>query len=312
MSNEHEPVTSIVTFDELKATIATYKEKNNEIIESFDYETVAGERVVRSYAQNLRKVKGLVTTKHREDKSYFLQQGRLVDDDKNFCLTELDGMITTVMEPLKIKEERITAELQEAAVAKLVEEKRIEDERLAAIKEQEDKLAAREQAIQEQHNAMVAREHAIKVEQDKLQAAKDAELDKQVALDRAEEQRLEDIAKAEADKMAMAEQVEFDKQQALKKAEQQRLEAIETAKQKAKADEQVKIIAEQNRLAKEKAEQDRFDQIEADRIADKIHRHKIECGIYHHIHDLIGDDDDTECITQAIVEGRIDNVTINY
>jgi len=296
----------LAVFDPLKAEVEKWKEVNESI--SFEYETPEGEKAARSHIFKLRGTKSKIAAIHKEAKAEALAHCRAVDGEKNYLIEEVDSMIMVHQKPINaIAMQKRFAE-QAKLNAEKIEKERIEQERLDAITKQEEEIADRLAAIAEKEAV------AKKAEEDRL-AALVAE-ENRMAADRAKfeaEKKAEaDARKREAEAKRQAEiNAEFEKKEALEKAEAEKQAAIDAEKEKAR-----KLEAE--RVAKieaEKVEQKRLADIAAKKIADKKYRKAIEESIATAFEEIAMADntlDASVSVMEAIRDGKINHVTINY
>ena len=139
-----------------------------------------------------------------------------------------------------------------------------------------------------------ARERAIILAEEKIAREKDE----------AEEKIRRETA-AEAEKLIKEQQAEAVKMQ----AELDREKAIRQARDKVEEDAKTKELADAMTKARKKAEQERA---EAERIADKSHREKIEGEIHAGLTKLGLIPDTAYDIVEALKENKIPHVSINY
>lgn len=151
-----------------------------------------------------------------------------IDDNQfNILFNEFhEKMLAEKAEKLRLEQEQIEAERKEAA--------RVEFERLAEIKRQEDlKLAAENARIEAEKKAKEAIEKAEQAKADAekkaIEAAKQAEIDKQLALEKAEKEKQEAIDKLKKEQEAK-EAAELKAKADAEKAEKLRIENEEKAR----------------------------------------------------------------------------------
>ncbi len=167
---------------------------------------------------------------------------------------------------------------------------------------------------------------------DEIEAKKRAEAEaiieaEWIAKEKAEDERLADLERREAE--ANRKEAEFKEKERIAREKQIADEAAENARrfaeEKAEREKQEAVEAEQEkarkleveRVANEneaRAKANRLAKIEADRISNKNHRRQVEQGIIDAIVIMLGSvsDADAQSIVDAIVQGEIPNVTINY
>ncbi len=289
-------MTEIVKFDPLKAEVAKYKKLNETL--AFDYESKDGNAGARSHIFKLRKVKTQITEVHREVKAEALAACQAIDGQKRSLIKDVEDMIDVHAEPLRIikqKEEQVALDAFKVREAeRLAEEARVQKE----MEDREAEVARREHEIK-------VREDTIKAEQERVQReAEQAERDKRVAQEAAERARKEAEAKAVAE-----------------------FEAVEAAAAKQIADAKAVALAKENtRLAKEadkkreaeiKAANERFEKQQAEaaerrRIENKKHRKYIQDTAWTDLSYHVSDEKQARNLFNAIVAGKIRNVTINY
>lgn len=190
--------TELAVFDEVAATIAKWKVKNEKL--GFDYETPQGEKDARSHIHKLRKVKVKVGEIHKEAKAGALAYGRRLDAKKNEYNGEVDGMIKFHKDPL----DKIAAEKQAIVDAEI---KKAEEEE---VKRQAE-LEAREKAVQEAEE---------KLAKEKAEAER-IEREKRIAEEAAAKAKVEAEGKAKAESDAK-ELAEKKRKEAEEKANQRR------------------------------------------------------------------------------------------
>ncbi len=278
---------SLVVFDPIRATLVELEKKDKSLV--FDYTTASGEKELRSWVHRLRGYKTEVTKVHKDTKADALAFGRKVDAVKNELIDGVEKLIAERMKPLDEIEAKKRAAAEAIIEAKRLEDERIEQERLDAIAKQEAEIAEKQAAIKAEENRLTR-------ERENLEAEKRAEVD---AKNREIEARKEAEAKAEREK-----------QEALDKAEREKAEAIEAEKEKARQ-------AEGDRLSREAVEKDQQRKLadtEAKRVADKEHRKEVEQGVVDAIviAVMLSSDSIAQEIVDAIVNGEIPNLTINY
>lgn len=269
----------LVKFDQVRADIAAYKKENLEL--EFDYEDPQGNKEARSHIYKLRQTKTKIADIHKMAKAEAMGICKLLDGEKRKLTADVDEMIDVHYKPVKEIEERVVKAAAVKANEERLEAIRIEAERTAERERREEELAAKEAAMKEKEAGLVR-------EQERLEAAKQAEIDKQVAVKQAQEQ-------AEWDKVEAAAQAERDKQTAIN-------------------DERERVRREDEAV---EAEKDRLAEIERKRIADKTHRDGIETEIQQAVEEAIsiGADNNVgsaDALVIALIDGNIPHVTINY
>jgi len=266
----------IAVFDKFEAELKVYAAENAKLV--FAYDDPKGNKDARSHIYKLRQVKTKITDKHKAAKSEALAVCKKLDGKKNIYLAALEEMIDVHAKPVQaIRDEERRVEQAKIDAERAAKEK-AEQERLNRIAEQEEELA-RKQAELEAKEAQIAQEEKerqakIKAEEDRLAS----EREKFEAEKRAE-------AAAKAREKAAIEQAKIDKQEALAKAEQDKIDAVEAEKERArlaaeakeKARLEAEAKAERERLAKaeaERVEKEKQAAAEAEKAADENHRIK--------------------------------------
>ena len=286
---ERERIGELVAFDELRAGIILLKEMNANKV--FDYADPAGNKDARSHIYRLRQTKTQIADVHKTVKAKALRACQLIDAEKRDLTSAVDEMIDVHLDPIKEIERQEAVKEAERLQAILEKKAVIEAERLEAIAQQEAEIARRQaeldakekaaQRVEEDAlNALAIEESRIAAERAKFEAEKKAEINARLREDAARKQAQIDAAyKA--------------------KVEQDRLE-VEKVK---------KIQAEQD-------EKKRLAVIEKKRVEDKIHRTSIEVKVFNKLGIIITncsyDADKIQSVFEAIVNGKIPNVTINY
>ncbi len=292
---------SLAIFEPIRATLAELEKKDESLV--FDHTMADGEKELRSWVKRIRGFKGDVARAHKETKANALAFGRKIDAIKNELTTGADKLITQRMLPLDKIEAKKRTDAEAIVEAERVEKERIETVRLEAIAKQEEEIARKQAELKAQEEKALQvernRQAKIKVEEDRIAR---------------EREKLEAEKKAEADarqrEINARKQAELEKQQAIEKAECEKAEAIEAEKEKARKVE-VDRLAEE---AEQRAKANRLAKIEADRISNENHRRQIEQDIIDAIVIMLGSESDVDAqeIVDAIVQGEIPNVTINY
>lgn len=268
----------LAVFDEVAATIAKYKVENDKLV--FDYADKEGAKQAKSHMSKLRKVKGKISEVHKEAKAEALAFGRKLDAKKNEYIGEVDKMIKVHKEPLDAIEAEVIAE---------------------SLKRQQEYAEVQAKKIAE----IEARERAIILAEEKI-AREKAEAEETIRREKAIE--AERVMKEQQEKIN---RIEEEKRIAEEKVEKVRIEAEEKDKAEAKvaeAKELADMLAEEERLADIAAEK----AIEANRIADKNHRKKIEDKIHFSLTGFGITTGDASVIVIALKENKIPHVSINY
>ena len=278
-------MTDLTKFDEVRAEIAKYKEVNESIV--FDYEDPQGNKDARSHVFKLRKTKSKITEVHRIVKSEALAACQAVDAEKRYLIGEVEGMIDVHATPIKAIEDRVAHEsfLRAEEVRKAREAE--EENKRKEIEEREAVVARKEAEIK-------AKEDAVKATQEKARLdAERVERETFIAEQAAENARKTAETKAAAEKKAV---------------EDAATKAIADAKAKARAEE----VARLAKVAAEKAEQTRLAELERIRIEDTKHREKVEGNAVISLNEILCDITASNKVVNAIRDGKINNVTINY
>lgn len=275
----------LVKFDQVKADMAAFKQENENLV--FNYEDPQGNKDARSHIFKLRKIKTVIADIHKEAKAEALGVCRMLDKEKKDLTVQVEGWIDVHYKPVKEIEEREVKAAAVKANEERLERIRIEAERTAENERREEEIAAKEKALQDKEDALAR-------EAEKLEAAKQAEIDKQVALGEAR-------ASAERRRIVAAEKVEQDKKDATERADREKQVAIEAEKER-----------QRKQVEAADAEKERLADIEAKRIADKNHRENIESEILAELEVLLEDDDKAADVLQHLKSDYIPHVTINY
>jgi len=337
--------TELVVFSKIEATIATLREQN--ALVKFDYADPKGNKDARSYIFKLRQVKTQVNDIHAAAKADALAFCKRLDVKRNSLLVEVENCIKVHETPIK-ELERIAAEKEAAAKAKIQAEKEAaEKARLDAIKTQEEELARKQAAFKAEQDKLAAveaarqakiiaeeqeRQKKIKAENDVRQteiAKKEAEIkaaqDKLAAVEAAHKAKVtaeETAKKAETERIErekrIAEEARIKAEQKAKQdlidAENRRLADIEAEKARAKKEQEAKDLAEFKRKQAEEVKKARLAGIERKRIENEKHRTSVRASILESLRNninLITENMAREIVT-AIDEDKIENVTINY
>ena len=276
---------SLAVFDPLKAAIVELQVKDEKLV--FDHSTPGGEKELRSYVRRLRSYKADIAATHKRAKAGILDIGRKLDGMKNELTEGVQQIIVTRMKPL----DDIAEAKQAEAEAERLEAERIETLRIVAMEKKEAELAAKEDVLVR--------------EQERLEAAKQAEVDKTAAVKAAQEQ-------AERDNKWAAEQAERFRLATIAKAEQDKKDAAANAER----DKQAAIDTERARVARieaaRQAEKDRLAEVERKRVENEDHRTMIEVETYSYLKEIIPDVQTGYRVMEALRDGNIPNVTLNY
>jgi len=194
----------LAVFDEVAATIAEYKVKNDKLV--FDYADKEGAKQAKSHMSKLRKVKGKISEVHKEAKAEALAFGQKLDAKKNEYIGKVDEMIKVHKEPLDAIEAEVIAE---------------------SLKKQQEKADAEAKRIAE----IEARERAIILAEEKIAREKD-ETEEKIRREKAAE--AERVMKEQQEKITL---IEAEKRIAEEEAERLRIQAEKKAKAEAEAEE---------------------------------------------------------------------------
>jgi hypothetical protein len=155
----------------------------------------------------------------------------------------------------------------------------------------------------------------IRAIEEKVEAERVAKVEAWEKTEReAEEKRQAELAEREAD-VAKREAEIKTQQDAInaKQAEAERVEREKRIAEEAAENAREQEQAEQERKRKEaEAEQERLAEIERKRIENKEHQSKIRKRIHIFLFAIVQNEEKTDEIVSAIVDGSIPNVTINY
>jgi len=175
--------TDLTKFDNVRAEIAEYKEKNKNLV--FDYHSPQGNKDARSHIFKLRKTKTLITDIHKEVKADALADCQVIDKEKRTLIGDVEEMIEVHAGPIRAIEEQ---EKQ----ARLAQAKAEEEARRAEEDSKQKELADREADV-------ARREAEIKA---KEAEAERVDREKQIAEQAAKKARQEAEAKAKAEENA--------------------------------------------------------------------------------------------------------------
>lgn len=106
-TDKKEPLDAMTPYSEIKAEIATAKEKNAAM--AFDYESTAGNKQARSHVNGLRHVKSAIEKVRKATKADALAFGKKVDSIAKELTGEVEGMIgvhTGPLDAIQAKEEK--------------------------------------------------------------------------------------------------------------------------------------------------------------------------------------------------------------
>lgn len=290
-------------FDPIDIKLKEAKAKNALLV--FDYEDKQGNKDARSWIAFLRKLKAPVNETHKVGKAEAKKYCDAWDGAKNKRIKTIEEMIEYHYKHIRKIEEAETIRLAEEALKKKEAEEAAEAEQLAKIEKQKRELAEREAKVQAAEEKVAREKREYRIEQ---VAKKDAD---ENARQKAEEAHV----KAERERI----NAENARKQAAVHAENAKAVAVQKAKDEA-AVEKTQFV---QRLAQEaRAEEARLEEEEAAeqmRIADKEHRSKIHRAIYKrfvfelaHNREQVPSVDEPKFITQALIDGKIPHVTINY
>lgn len=275
----------LAVFDPVKAEIAKYKAMNEEII--FDYEDPQDNKDARSHIFALRKIKTKIAGIHKTAKAEALVFCKKLDGKKREYTSDVEEMISVHATPIKEIEQREEQERLAKIEAERVAKEEAERKRLEAIAAHEAVLAKKEAELKAKEDAINAEQERVRLEAEYI------ERERRFAKEAAETARKQAEDKAESERVAREQVV---------------------AREKAEAEARVRA-AESARLAKEaakQAEEKRLAEIERKRVANKEHRLQIELFAIDQIELLLTGHNDAQNIVEAISNGAIDNVTINY
>jgi hypothetical protein len=230
-------------YDDFNAQLIALENENKTVV--FDYKDKKENKAARSHVASLRKSKTAVNEIHKDAKAEALAECKRIDAGKNMLIKRIEDMIqvhTIPLDQIKAAEDAEKLRIQMEAQAKAEAEAmaiRIEMDHEAAILEDERRTFEAEKEAQElKRQAQIkaddeaaeriaeskaaeiaANNRAIQAEHDKAAALKQAELDKQAAIKRTqdeakkkaqedEQRRLNEINRANEEKEARARDVE--------------------------------------------------------------------------------------------------------
>ena len=291
----------LAVFDPVTQAVQDAKERCANII--LFYDTPDEIKEAKSFIYQLRKLKAPINEVHKLAKAEALKFTQALDGKKKELIGVVDEMIDEKYLPIKELEEKETQRLAEEALQKQREEEAAEAERQAKIDEQERQLIEKEAELLERQNELDRKERERQIAEDaKKQAAEDA---KQAIIDA-------DNAKKAAEDKAKQDAINAEnaRKQAAIDAENATAAAVQKAKDEAtaRANEKEAKIAEDRRAEEARIlEKQAADEA---RIADKAHRSKIHKEIYKALFDM--GQQTHQQLTQALIDGKIPHVTINY
>ena len=297
----------LAVFDAAREEIAKYKAIN--ATTTFNYQDPEGNKLARSYVFKLRKAKTPLAKFHKDAKHDALRLCQEIDAEHRFLRNELDEMIAPHAIEIKKIEDEAEAIREAEKLAAAAEVNRQEQEKADALRKREEAVAAAEAK-------QAAEEERIIRERELLEAEKKAE---EVTRARVEQTRL----RAEEDKRMALEQAERASKDALDRAKVEQQEAVEAERAKAEQVAKEKQDALDAEVARKTAHElvakqiaEREAKAEAARVADQRHRDEVVVKIHHQLHDHIDATSDggeiALAITEAIRDGEIDNVVIQY
>ena len=306
--------TDLTKFEPLKAEMAKLKILNDKLV--FAYDTPKGNKDARSHIYKLRQTKAKVVDVHKIAKADALAACQLVDSQKNELFADIQGMIDLHMKPIKEIEDR-KAKQEVDRLAKL-EAERIaeEDRRRKEVEEREAEVACKEAELRaEGVRIEIARREAEEI---RAQAEKEAKKAEEARV-WAEKEAAEAVKRAEAAEIARIKAEAESKQKALEAAEQARKDAEQKAADAKQviidAEVRAKEEAELKRIRGEtaKREKDEVDRaLEAERVENEEHREEVERCLVDQLDVHTGSMAISISILDAIKDGEIENVTINY
>ena len=284
---------SLVVFDPIRATVADTIKKDS--CQEFDHTTEEGEKALRSWVYCVRQNRSDLEKVRVIAKADALAYGKNVDALAKELKTPYDKIISDRMKPLDEIEAKKRADVEAIIEARRVAEEKAEADRLAELKRREDEVAKKEAELQEKER--IEREKKIAID-----SAETARKDAEVKAMREKQEALEAVETAKV-------KAEQDKKDAIAKAEADKQAAVEAEKEKARKVEADRLADESEIKAKARV----IAKVEAERVADVKHRQDVEALVYDRISDIVGDDTETtKRIVEAIINGEIEHVTINY
>lgn len=273
-------------FDKVSLAVEAAKEECAKIV--LKYDTPKDIKDAKSFIYDIRLLKAPITQAHKMAKAQLLVDGRAMDAKKNMLIGALEEMIEEKYAPIKLIEDAEKKDAEEieawAMQGEICEQEAKQAEHDAAQKklaEVQAELAAKQAEFdRKERDARIAEE-----------ATKKAEYDAEIARIRTE--RMAEQSRADA---AVA--AKYDVQRVKDKAA-------------AEAQEKERAVMEEQRIAREKKAEEEM--AETERINDEAHRSKVHRAIWRTFHEgTCLNDSQSRAVTQALIDGRIPNVTINY
>ncbi len=184
----------IVVFDEVMATLATFKVANAHIV--YDVRDPKGNKDCRSHIASLRRFKTIIADIHKGAKAGALEYGRRLDGKKNEYTNEVEEMITFQKAPLDVieaeKQVRIDEDVRIHAEAEAKKQADIEAKAKAYEEIQAKEVAERAEAERIVREAQIADEAATR-------ATAEAEAKAKLIADAIERGRVDAEQKANAE-----------------------------------------------------------------------------------------------------------------
>jgi len=300
----------LAVFDPVTEAVEQAKSRCANIVLSYD--TPDEIKEAKSFIYRIRKLKAPVSEVHRLAKAEAKKFVDALDGKKRELMGAIQEMIDEKEAPIKELEEKETLRLAEVQLKKEQEEEAIEQARLAEIEKQRRELAEREAKVkaEEEKIAREARERQI-AEDAKKQAAIDAEA--ALAESVRQRQAAEDKAKQDAINAENRRRADVQREKDKAAADEANL------RRRMQDDQDEKDIAARLREEQDLIYQAELESQEQERIADKAHRSKIHREIYAWLQrqyslDMTKElrDSIAKVTTQALIDGMIPHVTINY
>lgn len=298
MENEIEVVDlkqELAVFDPVAAAVTKAKEECANIV--LCYDTPDEIKEARSFIYRLRQLKAPINEVHKLQKAAAKSLCDALDGRRNTLICAVDSMIEEKFAPIREIEEAETLRLAENQLrVQREEEEKQEKARL--------ELEAREKAVWDEREALEKEKAEIKKKVREariaLDAKRQAEADAKQALIDAEDKARQDAINAENAR-----------KQAIVDADNAKAAAVQKAKDDAVAEAQ-----EKERLAIEAQEREREERVlaehkETERINDDRHCSQIHRAICLKLMEDI-DKQAATVVTQALIDGKIPHVTINY
>ena len=281
-----------------------------------DTSTAKTRKEIASLSAKVSKSKVLLDNLGKDLVSDWKNQAKVVDGERKLVRDRLDALRDEVRQPLTEWEESEKARIEAERVAKQI----AEDYEIALPLNELFDLKRENERKEEEHRiaeqARIEKEQAEKAEADRI------EREKQIAIDAAENARIEAEQKAAKEKEEAEQKVieakaavELEKQKAIQAAEQaekDKQQAIKDAEEKARIEaeevERLRIVEEE----KERAEKARLKMIEDKKAANKRHQASVNNAVLKKLIALGLDEKTGKTLISAIARNEVPKLVIQY